>query len=535
MSDGRRSAVIIATDEYEDDALSALRAPRNDANSLAEVLRDPDIGGFDVETHLNKSHHELALALDGLLDDCDSTDVLLIHFACHGVKNDHGELFLAAKNTNATRLQATAISGPWLSMLMHRSPARHITLILDCCFGGAFSKGAIHRAGTAINPLESFETSELETGRGRAIISASGSMEFALDGPEVGTDDITQTSLFTTALVEGLRTGAADTDGNGFVSISEVFDFVRREVRRKNPKQTPKIWNDQQGDVWLARSPYREVKPGVLPAHLYDLETANKYDQLGGVRHLSDLARSTDLPLAVAAIRVLDALRDSDSRAGSKAAKDELEALQPRISPESLELRAVPGEDGVVAARARIEGVPVCCVGPVTCADQRVRVTVREGELRVHLTAPFAGFTGTVVDFKSAAGVVSVPVQLSEGATDHDADGSSLRDARATLEEHGTKSGVTRLRLDLQETHFVVATLRGWVTLNAWDTFEVDGVQLRKRWSLVGDHLFRLSDGGVRRQVKLRLHKQSSYPGYYLSNLTVDGEALEITPGAPVE
>jgi len=43
-----RLALIIANSEFDAPKLSRLRTPGRDAEALADVLRDPAIGGFEV-------------------------------------------------------------------------------------------------------------------------------------------------------------------------------------------------------------------------------------------------------------------------------------------------------------------------------------------------------------------------------------------------------------------------------------------------------------------------------------------------------
>jgi hypothetical protein len=50
---GQRLALRVATSAYTDPALRQLRAPGHDADQLAEVLGDPQIGGFDVQVLIN--------------------------------------------------------------------------------------------------------------------------------------------------------------------------------------------------------------------------------------------------------------------------------------------------------------------------------------------------------------------------------------------------------------------------------------------------------------------------------------------------
>lgn len=60
---GTRRALLIATYSHEDTALSALEAPAEDAESLAVVLRDPELAGFEVTTLINKPHHVVGPAI----------------------------------------------------------------------------------------------------------------------------------------------------------------------------------------------------------------------------------------------------------------------------------------------------------------------------------------------------------------------------------------------------------------------------------------------------------------------------------------
>src|SRR3978361_1654916 len=113
--DGARSALIIATDEYADKGLRQLRAPAGDAQALAAVLRDPMIGDFDVRTLLNEPAHEVNLAVEEFFADRRPDDLLLVHFSCHGIKDEDGELYFAAGNTQLRRLGATAVAADFVN------------------------------------------------------------------------------------------------------------------------------------------------------------------------------------------------------------------------------------------------------------------------------------------------------------------------------------------------------------------------------------------------------------------------------------
>jgi hypothetical protein len=94
-----RSGLIIASDTYEDPQLRQLRAPGRDAENLAAVLRDPEIGNYEVRVLLNDRHYEVRIAIEEFFLDRTPEDVLLVHFSCHGLKDEEGRFFFAAADT----------------------------------------------------------------------------------------------------------------------------------------------------------------------------------------------------------------------------------------------------------------------------------------------------------------------------------------------------------------------------------------------------------------------------------------------------
>ena len=95
-------------------------------------------------------------------------------------------------------------------------------------------------------------------GKGRMVVTASTSLQFAHEGqPDVRLSrDQAQPSLFTAAVVQGLRDGSADLDRDGLISVNELYDYVHEQVRRKVPGQTPTLSVDSvQGTIYLARNP----------------------------------------------------------------------------------------------------------------------------------------------------------------------------------------------------------------------------------------------------------------------------------------
>src|SRR6266571_5386329 len=227
--DGARSALIVASYEYGDPGLRRLHAPASDARALAAVLQDPGIGGFEVRTLLNEPAHVVNLAVEEFFADRRPDDLLLVHFSCHGVKDEDGELYFAASNTLLRRLGATAVAADFVNRRMSRSRSRRVVLLLDCCYAGAFERGMTARAGTGVGIEERFG------GRGRAVITASSAMEYAFEGDQLADTQELMPSVFTSALVQGLETGEADRDQDGMVALDELYDYVYDKVQAATP------------------------------------------------------------------------------------------------------------------------------------------------------------------------------------------------------------------------------------------------------------------------------------------------------------
>ena len=253
---GARLALVVATSTYADSGLRRLRAPARDAADLAQVLADPGIGGFTVSTVIDRRAQQIRLAIQDFLDGRGTGDLLLVYLSCHGLVDARRRLYFAAKDTRKDRLEATGVEAAWVLDQLEHCRARRQVLILDTCFSGAFAHGA---KGEADLGLDRF----LGQGRGRVVLTASAATEYSFEGDP--TDAATASgSVFTAALVQGLRTGAADTDRDGYVSVDDAYAYVFDQVQAVGAPQTPQRWlYGAEGQILLARNP---AGPVVIPA-----------------------------------------------------------------------------------------------------------------------------------------------------------------------------------------------------------------------------------------------------------------------------
>jgi outer membrane protein assembly factor BamB len=304
---GRRLALLVATSAYSDPDLRQLRAPGHDADQLAGVLRDPRIGGFDVQVLINPASGQVQEGIEDFCTDRHPGDQLLIYLSCHGVLDSYGRLYYAAANTRRQRLAATAVAAAWLNERLEDCRARRQILVLDCCHSGAFAKGAKGDASLALQ--QRFEPH----GRGRVVLTASRSTEYSFEGGQASGEGVP--SVFTHAIVTGLRTGDADRDRDGLITVTDLYQYVFESVRAAEPRQTPELWTyGAEGTLLVARSVRGAViEPEPLPEDLRTtLESPRPRVRETAVAELADLLDGARPGLALTARQVLERVAEQD-------------------------------------------------------------------------------------------------------------------------------------------------------------------------------------------------------------------------------
>src|SRR2546421_2793928 len=248
---GRRFALVIATSTYDHPEYHDLPATAQDATAMRDMLGDPDICAFEVQTLVDRTAPEIRIAINKVFNERRAGDLVLVYFSGHGVKDDDGRLHFVATDTDPATLQATAVSSRYLLDLSGAAAADRQIIVLDCCFSGAYDA-----KGVGFADLLTLDEMEDETASiGRYFITASRGAEYSFqkrrrDGEVAG-------SVFTTAFVDGVRTGLADVNNTGRITIQDAyrhaFTIVTRDGRRQNP-QFNLIGGEGRGVVF-ARNP----------------------------------------------------------------------------------------------------------------------------------------------------------------------------------------------------------------------------------------------------------------------------------------
>ena len=245
-----KHALLIGVSTYGE-GLTAIPSARLDVAALAEVLRDPQLGGFPSEQVVvlqDPQRTPMERAVAELFANRAADDLLLLYFSGHGFRDDQRQLLLSCSESTKSKQGKpepySTLKARDVQAYMRASQSQRQLLILDCCFSGAFAEGMGAKDDGAID-LEGFG------GKGKAVLTSSASIETS-SASEAG-DDL---SMYTRFFVEGIRTGAADLQQRGFVDAKDLHHYVESRLQELAPAMSPQLIAIGAGrEIRLSRVP----------------------------------------------------------------------------------------------------------------------------------------------------------------------------------------------------------------------------------------------------------------------------------------
>jgi formylglycine-generating enzyme required for sulfatase activity len=159
----------------------------------------------------------------------------LLYFSGHGITDDSDRLYLATRRTSKDTFRSTAVSASFIHGIMRdRSYQRQHVLILDCCYSGAFAEGWLAKS-VDINLKPQLEV------EGSVVLTSSTSTQKSYEDKEG------ELSLYTNYIVQGIESGAAESDGDGMISADELHEYAKRHVQSAKSAMKPDIFSQKQG------------------------------------------------------------------------------------------------------------------------------------------------------------------------------------------------------------------------------------------------------------------------------------------------
>ena len=249
----KKTALLIGMSQYQP-GLNPLPGAVRDMEAMQRVLQHPDMGEFnEIKTLANPDVQQMQEAIETLFSSCVKEDLTLLFFSGHGIKDDRGRLYFATpltrKNSNGDLVKSTAVPAGFVQDIMSQSRCNRQVVILDCCFSGAFAEGMTAKDDGVVDVQSQLG------GEGRAVLTSSTSTQYSFE--QQGAD----LSVYTRFIVEGIETGIADTDDDGFIAVDELHDYARKKVQDTSPAMKPKIYAVEEGfRIFLAKAPTSDPK-----------------------------------------------------------------------------------------------------------------------------------------------------------------------------------------------------------------------------------------------------------------------------------
>jgi WD40 repeat protein/uncharacterized protein YgiM (DUF1202 family) len=181
-------------------------------------------------------------------------DTVIIYYAGHGApesdatsSDDDGlEKYLVPYEGDPNDLYATGLPMREVETILQRLASERVIFITDSCYSGATAGRTFATASRRAVVSDAF-LARLAKAKGRVVLTASRASEVSEERDALGH------GVFTYYLLEGLR-GKADLDGDGVITIDEIYNYVAQKVPEvTGQNQHPMKRGEVEGQLVLGR------------------------------------------------------------------------------------------------------------------------------------------------------------------------------------------------------------------------------------------------------------------------------------------
>jgi uncharacterized caspase-like protein len=184
-------------------------------------------------------------------------DKIICSFSGHGLLDDKKDFYFGTYNIDFNNPQKEGWSFADMQWLLDSVPARQKLLLIDACHSGEVDKDepvVVKQDSTVVRSITTARSSikkdaiglqnsfalmqelfsGLQQSNGTAMITAAGGRQYALEGAQWNN------GVFTYSLLNGLTEKKADANNDGVINVSELRNFLFKEVvRLTNGSQQP--------------------------------------------------------------------------------------------------------------------------------------------------------------------------------------------------------------------------------------------------------------------------------------------------------
>jgi WD40 repeat protein/uncharacterized caspase-like protein len=251
--------ITIGASKYKDANYNLTYASK-DAQDVASLFAKSEVYEKVITKTLTNKQvtKENIEALRTFLNQAGINDEVMIFIAGHGVLDENLDYFFASYDMDFNNPSQRGIAYEDLEGLLDGIKPLKKVLLIDACHSGEIDKEEVEllaaadvqegevqfrAVGNTVKPkLGMQNTSELtkalftdlRKGTGATVISSAGGGEYAMESGEW------KNGLFTYCLIKGIKTKAADLNGDGEIWLKELQEYVQTQVTElSGGKQQP--------------------------------------------------------------------------------------------------------------------------------------------------------------------------------------------------------------------------------------------------------------------------------------------------------
>jgi AAA+ ATPase superfamily predicted ATPase len=286
----KKYALVVGVSDYSDTKLDQVVASAQDATAVGNLLKES--GDFEVVTVLiNSTISQIREELEKFADEKKRDDLLLFYFSGHSIRDDFGRLYLAAKDTRYNHLLSTALSAQFIQAIFEATRSKINVVILDTSYSGAFAIDFGQKDSAVLTSCASEQYSYLTNDK--------------------------KHSIFTKYLIEGIKSYKADTNQDGFISISEVYEYTSLQLAKEGGKQKPVLKSSyiSGGDIILIQAPQvKKPTTGLTKNAELAIRIEETLSQTGNLPQSTskdlDKAFEKDVPVSIQLVLLQSLLRN---------------------------------------------------------------------------------------------------------------------------------------------------------------------------------------------------------------------------------
>ena len=251
---------VISVSNYANAAMN-LKYAAKDGRDIANLFRRSDnhYNKIIIDTLLNQNAtKEKIFDLKKKFSNTDVDDDVIVYVSGHGLLDENLDFYFATHDTDFSNPASRGLKYDDLENLLDGIPARKKLLMMDACHSGEVDKTRLQvsqdqsltltkgQKGTVKTYTYASESAEeqyqvgiktsfelmqelfanVSKGSGSVVISAAAGNSYALESDEW------RNGVFTYSLISGLKNETADQNNDGSITVTELKDFVSKEVER---------------------------------------------------------------------------------------------------------------------------------------------------------------------------------------------------------------------------------------------------------------------------------------------------------------